>query len=365
MCGSPGVDAVDVARAGSEYKHVLVAQDQFTGKSWARALRSQDLPELLSVLEPLVADFATVATLVVDGGLCSKGLVAWADSWGISVQETSANMPQTNGRAERVVGMYKEALARMASKDRLDFHLQLPAISRAINGASRAQVSPDFLTFGLEQAPLTAHPRTLTLEADGEHKEWLQNLLDVRSRHIEALARAQAAQKREFDKRAIDLDFGEGDLVWCKDVSKDTVSVARKLRPPLTGPWEVLQLLPRKRAHIGLLSEPQTTSVVHVDLLTPLRAAAAERERREQVDPDVAEEVEHIVDHHELDGKVYYRVKVKGKELLPATLDRAWVPEEHLSAPLALARYKALLAKRSAPLTGVGQRTRRRLVPRA
>ena len=184
----------------------------------------------------LINTFGVPFALLSDQGrnFLSKAVEEFCQKHGIKKLRTTSYHPQCNGLAERTIKTIKQMLCAYVNKDHDNWDQVLETVTFAYNNAIHASTgfSPNQVIFG-KTLPTPADRKMLlgnTMATESREK-----IAETLSKNIE---RAQASQKKQYDKKLKEIDFKVGDLVLLTN-SRQTVGQVRSFTPKFLGPYEV------------------------------------------------------------------------------------------------------------------------------
>ena len=97
-----------------------------------------------------------------------------------------------------------------------------------------------------------------------EHDPWIlelaENLKTVHRYARQSLKAAQMRQKRDYDMRMLEHSYNIGDLIFLRD-SSTKIGLSKKLKPPWTGPYLVVE----SRPPLYKIKSTKSEKVVHHD----------------------------------------------------------------------------------------------------
>ena len=97
-----------------------------------------------------------------------------------------------------------------------------------------------------------------------EHDPWVlelaENLKTVHRYARQSLKAAQMRQKRDYDMRVLEHSYNIGDLIFLRDCSTK-IGLSKKLKPPWTGPYLVIESTPP----LYKIKSTKSEKVVHHD----------------------------------------------------------------------------------------------------
>lgn len=244
-----GVDIMDLPLTNSGNKHVLVFQDYFTKWPLVYPIPDQKTQRIVDILvHDLVPVFGTPESLLSDRGtnLLSHLMTEVCKALGINKLNTTAYHPQCDGLVERFNRTLKAMLRKHAFKYGKEWDRYLYGVLWAYRNTPHDSTGekPSYLLFGRDlRSPVEAELLTPTLTPPTSAEEYKQQLLQTlaHSRHLaeSATRQAQSRYKANFDKKATQRQYREGDWVMIK-FPQEEQGKGRKLSHPWHGPYRIL-----------------------------------------------------------------------------------------------------------------------------
>ena len=216
------------------YKWVMVAVEHFTKWVEVIPLRSKTPEETAAAAADIISRFGAPAEVVTDGGGEWEGPFAeLMAACFIDHRITSANHPQANGLAERLVQVTKRALRKLcASAVSRQWDKKLVWLRMGYNGSRQASTgfSPYYLVYGRELVFPSAVRAKMEQPLDFDSPAAAASSVEERMQLLEqrvpvAMSNLKAAQHRDtlryqqlrsggYLPRV--ADFKVGDFVWLK-----------------------------------------------------------------------------------------------------------------------------------------------------
>ena len=255
---------------------------------------------------------------------------------GTKLHFSTASHPQSDGMTERVNRVVEDVLRAFVCHKQDDWDLLLPLCEFAINSLEQASTanSPFFLNYG--QHPL-APADTIALPSGyqpSEGSRWLEEQADALMIARDAMVAAQARQTFYADRNRFPENVAVGDKVLVyRDFlvtpeARNQPSV--KLRPKWFGPFKVISRVSANAFRLELPSVLRCHPVFNIAALRKF----VENDMPGRIQPPpppltdldghTRYEVESILNHRRLRGRLQFLVKWKGYT------DATWEPEKNL-----------------------------------
>lgn len=224
-------------------KYILTATDAFSKYVFARPCQSIQTSVLVDFLmEEVVARHGVPECIITDRGtqFTSSEWATAMKRMSITHKLTSAYHPQSNGIDERVNGTVIRILKSYVDRFQSNWDTELKWAVFTYNTAkhSSSGFSPYHMMHGLEpRSPFNAHlcgqDQTTNLESIREH---------IRRTADEINKRAQAAQKRVYDRNHQSISLKVGQRVWVKEYTCPS-ELSKKFHQKWLGPCIVVSVL--------------------------------------------------------------------------------------------------------------------------
>jgi transposase InsO family protein len=256
------------------FKHILVIVDHFTNFVVTVPTKTYDAGTTARALfDEVICRFGMPRRILTDRARSFDNALQkdLADLLGIRAHLTSAHHPQANGKAERFVGIVKEALKGAIDSYGNHWLLALQPTTFAINASPSALTtfSPFFLNFGRHPVFPGEHLRPLTYDRTAEasareaYARELASTLHDAYAYVQTLSAESRATLENTNKELARTPvFAPGDLVWLRDPRADTGMGVPSLVKPYYGPFVVQQRLYQGSTYIiRALRDGQATGV--------------------------------------------------------------------------------------------------------
>jgi len=293
---------------------------------------------------------------------------------GISLLQSTAFHPQTDGQSEVMNRMVETYLRSYCSFHQDDWDLHLPLAEFSYSSAAHALtgVSPFVLDLGWQpRHPIDFLSKTSPATNIGAVQDLQATLSAVATNAATSYADAQAIMIATREPKHRPPNYSVGDLVWLESsVYRDAFSRAQpsaKLAARRVGPFPILQLVGRNAVRLALPPTLRIHPVVNVSWTKPCRQQP--RDLAAPVIPPpspVAGELEHpefVVDqvlaHRRRRGRFWFLTRWKGYP----DHEASWEPARNFIDPSSIvsAPLLAYLRQHSIPLSAVvGRRPGRR-----
>ena len=249
-------------------KYILVIGDYFTRWMEAYSLPSQHTERIADKLvHEFIARFGTPFEIHSDQGRNFESFLFKEVLKLLEVKKTrtTAYRPKSNGLIERFNKTLGQMIEKFADKNHRNWDKYLSLLLAAYRATPHPATgfSPNMLMFGREvNLPgdiLFPFPRQ---EEPSDVYEYVQNLR-TKMEEIYHIARknlklAAERQKRDYDSRAVEHSYSQGDVVYKK------VETGRKLDDKYSGPYVIVKVL---SPAVYKIQNKKQTYVVHHDRL--------------------------------------------------------------------------------------------------
>ena len=240
-----GMDFLEMDTAKSGNKYALVFQDYLSKWPEVYAVKDRKAETVARCLLDLVWKHGVPLRIIHDRAaeFLSEVLQETAQLIGLSQLPTSGGHPQTDGLVERFNRTLKQMLAKIVSKKGRDWDELLGPVLMAYRTTPHSSTgeAPFYLVYGRDarlptgldfSIPAVKYPIVATDYA----KELSAELKLAREAAQKSIEKAQAEQKKHYDRRAKDTDLVVGDLVMLK------VQPRFKLDRSYKGPFRIESL---------------------------------------------------------------------------------------------------------------------------
>ena len=158
-----------------------------------------------------------------------------------------------NGQVEVFNRVILQMIRSYVSRGKKDWDEHLPLISMALHSMKNKSTgfSANMMMLGRDVCQPIDLILGLTRSTPRDPLTWvaklLSNLSDIHKLARERIGEAQLRQKRDYDLRLFERSYKLGDVVYLVDSSNE-IGVSRKLRPPWTGPFLIVEINPRSKS---------------------------------------------------------------------------------------------------------------------
>ncbi|SNX83759.1 uncharacterized protein MEPE_02467 [Melanopsichium pennsylvanicum] len=328
---------------GTTYNSILVVVDRLTKFVVFIPANKTDTAETLAyqLHRYVFSYFGLPDTIVSDRGTTFVASV-WTEllrALRIKGSYSSAYHPQTNGQTERANQTLELFLRFYTTYDHSDWATLLPTAQLALNQRPSATttIAPAIACFTF--AP-RAHPSIPPATSNVPSADKVRVCQD-------AIAKANLAVAKWFNRRRSDVSFRRGDLVLLHTKHLRSDRPSHKLSNPLAGPFKVDEVISDRAYRLLLPPSWKVHPVFHVQMLEPYPDGV--RESSDAPQPTTLEdnyadfEVEGVLDSRRRAGRLQYKVSWVG-------YPPSWVPAEDMDrAPDLVAAYHAANPTKPAP----------------
>ncbi|SNX84008.1 uncharacterized protein MEPE_02716 [Melanopsichium pennsylvanicum] len=328
---------------GTTYNSILVVVDRLTKFVVFIPANKTDTAETLAyqLHRYVFSYFGLPDTIVSDRGTTFVASV-WTEllrALRIKGSYSSAYHPQTNGQTERANQTLELFLRFYTAYDHSDWATLLPTAQLALNQRPSATttIAPAIACFTF--AP-RAHPSIPPATSNVPSADKVRVCQD-------AIAKANLAVAKWFNRRRSDVSFRRGDLVLLRTKHLRSDRPSHKLSNPLAGPFKVDKVISNRAYRLLLPPSWKVHPVFHVQMLEPYPDGVRESSDAPQpttLEDDYADfEVEGVLDSRRRAGRLQYKVSWVG-------YPPSWVPAEDVDrAPDLVAAYHAANPTKPAP----------------
>ncbi|SNX84871.1 uncharacterized protein MEPE_03580 [Melanopsichium pennsylvanicum] len=328
---------------GTTYNSILVVVDRLTKFVVFIPANKTDTAETLAyqLHRYVFSYFGLPDTIVSDRGTTFVASV-WTEllrALRIKGSYSSAYHPQTNGQTERANQTLELFLRFYTAYDHSDWATLLPTAQLALNQRPLATttIAPAIACFTF--AP-RAHPSIPPATSNVPSADKVRVCQD-------AIAKANLAVAKWFNRRRSDVSFRRGDLVLLRTKHLRSDRPSHKLSNPLAGPFKVDEVISDRAYRLLLPPSWKVHPVFHVQMLEPYPDGV--RESSDAPQPTTLEDdyanfkVEGVLDSRRRAGRLQYKVSWVG-------YPPSWVPAEDVDrAPDLVAAYHAANPTKPAP----------------
>ena len=263
---------------GEGYRYFLLMVDLFTRYVEVQPLRDQEASSILAAFQQgwVYRGHGMPSIILTDKGanIDGRAFREFCAKAGIDKRSTTPYHPQSDGMAERNVGLVKQVIRCL----QLDRQLAkgswpglLTEVSFHINGMENAttRISPHLLNLGREpRSPLDAWCTHIREGERNSHGEYLEALKRKRS-ELRSIAQENVSRNLGKARARYNEDKRESDIVVGEQVMLKSGQLKDSLSPRYTGPYRVLQ---RRGPDIKVRLE-RRDKWVHVDNVKRFRGS--------------------------------------------------------------------------------------------
>lgn len=246
------------------YAHILVVVDAFTKFVWLHPVKTTKIEEALTKLNSQQAVFGNPRRIVADKASSFRGTVFgdYCSEQNIDLHLVTTATPRGNGQVERINGIVKPLITKLAIAKPTDWFKHVDRAQRAINSTIARSIgtTPFELMFGVK----------MNNKEDVELIKVIQEELMIsfddnrqreRGKAMVQIAKLQAENKKQYNKhRKQPQLYALGDLVAIERVQPKK---GAKFHPQMLGPYSVTKVLRNDRyllTKIGMGEGPVDTS---------------------------------------------------------------------------------------------------------
>ena len=243
-----GIDIMDLPTTDRGNSHVVVVQDLFTKWPFAFAVPDQNAERIARLLvEEVIPCFGVPESLLSDRGtnLLSRLMMDVSKMLGIEKLNTTAYHPQCDSAVNCTL---KTALRKHAPRFGAQWHQHLPGILWAYRNTPHSSTGekPSFLLYGVDcrsptEAAYLPTSAIIPVDVHDYREELMVSLTSARDLAAEAVRRAQAQYKHQYDKGTRRKALRRGDWILVR-FSQDESGRWRKLSRPWHGPYRIVEL---------------------------------------------------------------------------------------------------------------------------
>jgi transposase InsO family protein len=253
--------------------YVLMMIDQFTKSVEIKMAAIPEQSALLTakkVLVHFIPTFGCPLEIHTDQGrnFESKLFGLLCELLEIAKTRTTPYRPSSNGQVEKYNTMVLAMIRCFIENKNRAWDRDLPLLAMALHSTVNKNIgfTANKLMLGRE----TTQPIHLLLGLPNtsaqrrEHDPWIlelaENLKTVHRYARQSLKAAQMRQKRDYDMRMLEHSYNIGDLIFLRD-SSTKIGLSKRLKPPWTGPYLVVE----SRPPLYKIKSTKSEKVVHHD----------------------------------------------------------------------------------------------------
>ena len=227
-------------------KYIFTIIDTYTRWPEAYAIANQETETILTCLEDFISRHGLPDAILTDQGrnFESQLFKSFLQSFGIIKKRTTSYHPACNGQIERFNGTLVKIIARYVATNQKDWDTWIPAALHAYRTTEHAttKMTPFKLLYARDNKLPTDLNAANEEQVDQNTSTYVRN---ARRRLRDAYAKVnieqrmeQARHKANYDRKAGNITFEEGDRVWLSAKAKK-LHLNPKLQPKWLGPYTV------------------------------------------------------------------------------------------------------------------------------
>ena len=263
------VDVLQLPKTVNGNQYVIVFMDYLT--KWPEAFAAADqTAETIARLfvEQIICRHGIPQELLSDRGqnFLSNLIQEICKVLQVKKLNTSGYHPQTDGLVEKFNSTLIEMIAKCAAEKPLEWDVKLPYLLFAYRSSAQESTkeSPFYLVYGRDpriptSTVLSQSRSVYAVDIDDYKSEFATNLSEAWKLARSNIEQAQTRQKKQYDKRAREVDLREGDRVMVY-MPAAVQGKDHKLARPYHGPYRVLTVTPTN-AEVRLISDPTASSI--------------------------------------------------------------------------------------------------------
>ena len=263
------VDVLQLPKTVNGNQYVIVFMDYLT--KWPEAFAAADqTAETIARLfvEQIICRHGIPQELLSDRGqnFLSNLIQEICKVLQVKKLNTSGYHPQTDGLVEKFNSTLIEMIAKCAAEKPLEWDVKLPYLLFAYRSSAQESTkeSPFYLVYGRDpriptSTVLSQSRSVYAVDIDDYKSEFATNLSEAWKLARSNIEQAQTRQKKQYDKRAREVDLREGDRVMVY-MPAAVQGKDHKLARPYHGPYRVLTVTPTN-AEVCLISDPTASSI--------------------------------------------------------------------------------------------------------
>ena len=263
------VDVLQLPKMVNGNQYVIVLMDYLT--KWPEAFAAADqTAETIARLfvEQIICRHGIPQELLSDRGqnFLSNLIQEICKVLQVKKLNTSGYHPQTDGLVEKFNSTLIEMIAKCAAEKPLEWDVKLPYLLFAYRSSAQESTkeSPFYLVYGrdprIPTSTVLAQSRSVyAVDVDDYKSEFATSLSEAWKLARSNIEQAQTRQKKQYDKRAREVDLREGDRVMVY-MPAAVQGKDHKLARPYHGPYRVLTVTPTN-AEVRLISDPTASSI--------------------------------------------------------------------------------------------------------
>lgn len=236
---------VDFGSVGT--RNLLVLVDRYSGWTEAEICKDQTAESVIKVLErKIFCRYGVIDTLISDNGPCftSTKLSEFLKKYGVKQKHTTTYRPQSNGMAEKSVGLLKKSIQMFIVNNPFEDwpkYLDFALAKINLTKKTRTSMSPYFLLFKQEPnwpnkvdmaEDLSLSPTEITRE---QLKKQLEDII------LENMEESRDEIKARYDKGTRDPDLRVGQQVFLRNTAQ-RVGSTKIATLPFKGPFEITDI---------------------------------------------------------------------------------------------------------------------------
>ena len=227
-------------------KYIFTIIDTYTRWPEAYAIANQETGTILTCLEDFISRHGLPDAILTDQGrnFESQLFKSFFESFGIIKKRTTSYHPACNGQIERFNGTLVNIIARYVATNQKDWNTWIPAALHAYRTTEHAttKMTPFKLLYARDNKLPTDLNAANEAQVDQDTSTYVRN---ARRRLRDAYAKVnieqrmeQARHKANYDRKAGNITFEEGDRVWLSAKAKK-LHLNPKLQPKWLSPYTV------------------------------------------------------------------------------------------------------------------------------
>ena len=330
-------------RFGRVYDSCLVIVDRYTKMALyipvTKKINAVDLAEIL--FESVVLQFGAPEGIVSD-----RGSVFTSEYWSeicfhlkTKRRLSTAFHPQTDGQTERQNQTLEHYLRVYCTDNQSNWVALLPLAQFVyqVSYQSTLGCSPFYCMYGYNPEIRYEVGDDIAVERVPAAKERVKQLHEFRYSLEARWKSVSEAQAKYYNRKHLEKDFNEGDLVMLSAKNLKQKRPSKKLSHKFLGPFRILEAVGKQAYRLALPTTYRIHPVFHVSYLEPYKRRDGQEHIPFLPPPEIINdeqewEVEEIIGRRSEKGEIFYKVKWVG---YPEEYDE-WVPEKDLDGALEL-----------------------------
>ena len=233
------------------YNYIYIFCDAFTQKTKLVAAKTRNTEEIIDAVKThIIGSFGLFDYFYSDNepAIKSQVFTDFLTQLGITPQTNAPHSPFTNGVAEKLVALTKEAIRLFVRSTSSDWVEQLPFINMGLNHRLLSSGhTPDQLMFGSTGAKNDLIKTIKYTETPEEYVKMLTfELNSIHKRRLEIRDRIQKSKNDSANKRRKEKTFHLNQIVVVKNYKIASVSGTALLAKWL-GPYQIIELDEKRR----------------------------------------------------------------------------------------------------------------------